>query len=101
MANTFYPVISGQPILNGPAKFDLMCALFQKGATVEFTVKGNNGNIVVRLLVLGIDAEDGSRESWVIKGSPINSNGGSSTESMKLYYDSRTRRGTVTEYKVH
>jgi len=39
MANTFYPVKSGEAIVEGPSKFDLMNSLFKKMKRFSFQLK--------------------------------------------------------------
>lgn len=98
MANKFYPVKAGQPIVNGPGKFDLSVSLFSKGFNLEFTVRNETGNTPVVFVPQSIEAEDGSRESWNLVGIAIDTNNGPLSSSMMIYYDSRTRKGTVTKY---
>ncbi|KKU86509.1 MAG: hypothetical protein A2667_03455 [Candidatus Wildermuthbacteria bacterium RIFCSPHIGHO2_01_FULL_47_27] len=58
-------------IVNGPGKWDLMLALFEKGKQVDFTVEFKDGagvKTIFRVKVHSIQAEDGSRESWNLAG---------------------------------
>ena len=62
----------GFKIVNGPSKFDLMNGLFLKDHIVQFTIVRSNRTqsfqIILDIKVNLIEAEDGSRESWIIEG---------------------------------
>lgn len=95
----FYPFRSGLAIIAGPSKFDLMNSLFKKGEKIEFKVKCDNGHeISFPFTTQGITCEDGSHERWLIKGYTFNSNDNSFDSACELYFDSRSRTGSIIEY---
>lgn len=65
-------------IANGPSKFDLMLALFDRisSHTVEITLAHGHGisddgpslGHKLRLIITGVSASDGSGEAWVLDG---------------------------------
>ncbi len=60
-------------ITNGASKFDLMLALFDHKSerrVVDFTLLGFEGQ-VFQAGIAAVEAEDGSGESWLIKGTLI------------------------------
>jgi hypothetical protein len=95
MANTFYPIKSGEAIIEGPSKFDLMNSLFKKDERIQFSVKNENGKVVFPFLANAITAEDGSRERWIIEGYTFNTNKNCTDSVMKVYYDCRSRTGSI------
>ncbi|MGH7175334.1 MAG: hypothetical protein ACREGR_03180 [Minisyncoccia bacterium] len=58
-------------IANGPSKFDLMLALFDRKVVntrhVEFKMEGE-GKIAAHVVIFEVRVEDGSGESWLFKG---------------------------------
>lgn len=58
-------------IIQGPPKFELMLALFDRKVvntrSVEFKLAGGN-NISAHVVINGVEVEDGSGESWIFKG---------------------------------
>lgn len=92
-----------EELVNGPDKFELMLSLFEKGKKVEFMIRMASGdNRLIQVMVNGIQAEDGSRESWNIQGEliairevtgskwlPVN------PASFKGYYHSVNRKGHI------
>lgn len=88
-------------IVAGPSKFDLMTALFAKGATnpLEFSLKGflpdalvvdGNPPRIKKVRLSSVEREDGSGESWNLKGWVDTGGYGS---KFKAYYDTRNRGG--------
>ncbi len=73
-------------LVNGPAKFDLMLAMFKKGEKATFTL---NGGQKITVQLLAVEKEDGSCESWIIKGFITD---GSKFEG---YYSTRKNEGFV------
>lgn len=53
-------------LIDGPSKFDLMMALFDKGRKVSFT---DERGMKYEATISMVEAEDGSHESWNLKGS--------------------------------
>mgnify|MGYP001608989581 CR=1 FL=1 len=95
-------------IVNGPGKWDLMLAFFERGKQVDFTVEFKDGagvKTIFRVQVNSIQAEDGSRESWNLAGGIVGQSNMSRhdnklTEPEKIdwrdftaYYHSRNRSG--------
>jgi len=57
-------------ITNGPSKFDLSVALFDRkepARTVEFALLAYE-RVTFQVMIDGVKAEDGSGESWLITG---------------------------------
>ncbi len=58
-------------IAQGPSKFDLMLALFDRKSintrAVEFKLAGE-GNISAHVVLNGVEVESGCGESWIFKG---------------------------------
>lgn len=58
-------------IVQGPSKFDLMLALFDRKPintrSVEFKLAGGN-NISAHVVLNGVEVESGCGESWIFKG---------------------------------
>jgi len=88
-------------IVNGPGKFDLMSALFEKGRHVQFQVKPEkeHQNPWLEVQINSVAAEDGSRESWLIEGGILGDIFGALIEggwqNFKGYYHSRDRHGWI------
>ncbi|MDP3793910.1 MAG: hypothetical protein Q8R07_04110, partial [Candidatus Uhrbacteria bacterium] len=62
-------------IMNGPSKFDLMLALFDRDPepsdlprTVIFMLLEDDGHATRSAMIDGVQVEDGSGESWNIEG---------------------------------
>lgn len=59
-------------ISNGPCKFELMMALFDRKSVntrdVEFKLGANDSTIVAHVVITGVEIEDGSGEKWIFKG---------------------------------
>lgn len=89
-------MVSGEQyqIVTGPSKWDLMQALFEGNSDsqkpVIFTVEGI-GNIEVQINDVG--REDGSGESWLIKG--YERLLGSTLRPVKGYFNTRSRKGHI------
>lgn len=93
-------------IVNGPSKWDLVTALFD-GKQVEFTIKFNDGitKAIIKVQVNSVEAEDGSRDSWNLKGGIVGlgqwSEGKSQTtetiswRNFKAYFSSKYRKGSI------
>lgn len=91
-------------ITQGPSKFELMMALFDRKVVntrgVEFKLKGEN-NISAHVIINGVEVEDGSGESWIFKGyvkgmSPALQSGDRSTPSTCYgWYRTDTRKGWI------
>jgi len=77
-------------ITDGPGKFDLMCALFD-GKQVKFTLVDGR---VVDALIGSVEQEDGSKESWNLKGAiPF---GDTDLRGVfKAYFSTRHRKGML------
>ena len=100
---------NGYPIKSGPGKFGLMVALFDppdqpagRPRRVEFAfgLTGQQGGVVlagINAIILSVQVEDGSRESWNITG--YGSWDDSKTycqASFRAHYNTVTRRGHLT-----
>lgn len=94
------PTLQSQ-IIDGPSKFDLVMSVAD-GKIVQITfqnpgstLKGSLAfNPKIDVKFLGLNAEDGSHDSWygeflVIEGK------GYETETRKYYYNSKTRKGHI------
>ena len=96
------PTLQSQ-IIDGPAKFDFVMSAAD-GKIVEITfqnpasyLKGSMAfkiNPKINVRFLGLNAEDGSHDSWfgeflVIAGK------GYETETRKYYYNTKTRKGHI------
>ena len=88
-------------IVTGPGKFDLMLALFDKyqghDRELEFTIREVNGfrgvkDYPIKFVVVGVELEDGSRESWLIKGRVTHGAVGADVHG---WFDTRSRRGWI------
>ncbi len=85
-------------ITDGPSKFDLMVSLFE-GKQVEFTqMTEKNYVFKIPARVQSVEREDGSDHSWnliifVLPGTdaPLGLN-----KKYAAYYNSRTRKGTIS-----
>ncbi len=90
-------------ITNGPSKFDLMVALFDKNRGVEFTVKFDGFTNRFDFTITGVRIEDGSRESWLIEGlyTEIEKPRGREVnwKGFRGYYDTRRRTGWIENVK--
>jgi hypothetical protein len=100
MANTFYPVIPGSAIVEGPSKFDLMVSVFKKDEQVQFTAASRTGRMKIQFpfLANSVEPEDSSKERWIITGYTFDTNGRKVDASMRLYYDCRSRTGHVIDH---
>lgn len=84
-------------IVDGPSKYDLQAALFDrrgngnKPHTVTF--KTEEG-IKITAIILRVAAEDGSGESWLIKGF---TDGVVMSHDFNAYYRTDKRSGHITE----
>lgn len=108
-------------IVEGPSKWDLIVALGEKGKRVRFTLKSLGGRkytppplygpsfpkelvsqgveITAEVWLQGLETEDGSHESWLIKGrfdSRLEIQDGGPAHEFEGYYHSRTRKGNIT-----
>jgi hypothetical protein len=85
-------------IKNGPSKYDLMLALFdRKGAnTRRVTFEVDTQKASVEVVITGIEAEDGSGESWNFKGfaSSVWQNHMSVPRRVEGYYSTQSRQGS-------
>ncbi len=90
-----------QEITNGPAKYDFQASNFD-GKVVEFTVHRSKvkGPIQIgrklKVNVLSAGREDGSNDSWFGEIF-IHETESEASETRAYYYNTRTRRGTVSE----
>jgi hypothetical protein len=88
-------MIITSPITEGPSKFDLMASLFD-GKIVQFTQQNNQHPKIIKVILLSVEREDGSNESWnlrvLVKGSEFPLQIG---KNLSMYYNSRTRKGTL------
>lgn len=83
-------------IANGPSKFDIMVSLFDSGCQGRKSVCFQTATGVVLVFVDSVEREDGSGESWNIKGrvkgpSPVVVLG--TKNSVAIYFSSATRKG--------
>jgi hypothetical protein len=83
-------------ITNGPSKLDLQNALFdgnnrKNGRALDFELRtdASDKRKVIRLLIKGVEIEDGSGESWNIDATPIGDNLG----NIEIYFRTDRRKG--------
>ena len=80
-------------IVDGSSKFDIMIALFntpkngQSEDLLDFTLADGE---VVRVMLRGVQMEDGSHEYWLLTGRTVS---GSGYEDFEAYYSTKTRNG--------
>ena len=59
-------------ISQGPSKFELMMALFDRKSVntrdVEFRLGANDSALSAHVVITGVEIEDGSGEKWIFKG---------------------------------
>ena len=78
-------------ILNGPSKFDIMLALFDR-RKVSLRVCFPRGNpFDAPLIVSSVEAEDGSGDSWNIKGTLQVEDG---LYPFSFYFSTKNRKGS-------
>jgi hypothetical protein len=94
-------------IEQGPSKMDLMLALFdgeKMGTrTVTFGISMAGRTLSqVTMIILGVSHEDGSGDSWLIRGRPTNVNNGKPVkcEIVQFYYHTKTRKGSTPTFIV-
>lgn len=91
--------MSQSNIVNGPSKDDLFQALKEPKhphpRKVSFMLEGQHG-LGFRVAIDGIDAEDGSGQSWNIRARLW-----SSQERVKIHFRTDTRKGTWEKILVH
>lgn len=89
-------------IIQGPSKFDLMLALFDRKVNnprhVDFKLSG--GNVTTFVVINGVEVEDGSGENWIFKGYAKNATAtdhqGAKTSSTCFgFYRTDTRKGWI------
>lgn len=92
-------MIPKQPtsILNGPSKFDLMLALFDRAGasprSVYFTLHSDEQAEVV---VTGVEAESGSGEEWLFKGyRRLRTQDVAAPQNVVGFYSTQHRKGWV------
>ena len=98
MATTFYPLNQGDQIMDGPSKFDLMLSLFKKGEKISFSTIVVGKKITFLCFIIGIKAEDGTREKWIVEGHTFDTNKQIIDAKVKLYFDSKYRTGAILEH---
>ena len=88
-------------IVAGPSKEALQDALFKKAddgsaRKVQFTILTPD-RFVVEATVLSVEAEDGSRESWNVRGHALNVKGPDKrTYTLKIYFSTHRRSGMLS-----
>lgn len=94
------PTLQSQ-IIDGPSKFDLIVSVADgKVVQITFQNPGSSlkGSLVfnpkIDVIFLGINAEDGSHDSWIGEFLVI-AGKGYETEIRKYYYNTKTRRGHI------
>jgi len=94
-------------IEQGPSKMDLMLALFDGETmgtrTVTFGINMAGRTLAqVTMIILGVEHEDGSGDSWIVQGRPVNINNGRPVkcEAVRFYYHTKTRKGTTRPFIV-
>jgi len=94
MANEFLEMIKKDyQLSNGPSKYDLMVSLFSRDSNITFTLFTGK---FFRFTTRSIQAEDGSREKWIITGTAEFHNA-LKPEFIKIYFDSRDRKGYIMD----
>lgn len=101
------------PITNGPSKWDLSVALFDKsesdGRTVYLSANAPLA-VIITMSVTSIQIEDGSRESWniegyaqrIIRGKGVhNSFLPPAPSRVFVYYRTDTRMGYIRFFEAH
>ena len=85
-------------ILAGPGKHDLQLALFE-GKEAHFRVEFHGRKQTIRVNIVAVEAEDGSRESWNIQGH-IRLSEPLSRKRFNAYFQTRQRTGflEITDY---
>ena len=92
-------------IINGPSKMDLITSLVYAMnqeqrllCTFTTTVPNSGLNIKVKdkVSIVAMEHEDGSGESWNIRGLLVRNNG--SSRKVKIYYRTDTRKGFMEDY---
>jgi hypothetical protein len=86
-------------VADGPNKWDLALALFE-GRHTEFLIRGG-GKVVgrIKIKILSIELEDGSYNSWNIKGQIVDTNPEiQKIKIEKLYFNTETQTGNITFY---
>ena len=81
-------------IHQGPPKFDLMLALFDRNPNtrnVDFRIGGDR-NVTTLVIITGVELEDGSGESWIFKGYVQNT---SMSKQCRGWYRTDSRRGWI------
>lgn len=78
-------VMAQMEIVDGPGKYELERALFD-GKIVQLTIAGGRE---LNVLILSVEAEDGSRESWNLVGRNFDHG------RFKAYFETRRRHGTI------
>ena len=91
-------------LVDGPSKFDLMLALFDKSSPERRVNFKSLAGSTFDCSVLSVRAEDGSRESWEIEGwaSLVPVSGGQLVMQryVKVYFHTGRRRGIITEIRA-
>lgn len=78
-------------IENGPCEMDFFVLGLARRQPVEFTISGVSQ--IIKVIITGIEAEDGSGKSWCFKGYLFqNSKIGSAGNAFKAWFDYRHNR---------
>lgn len=87
-------------IINGPSKFDLMCALFKKGTEIYFTIKNETKHDTVRVRIKGVSSQGEENDAdWVLKGNyrenSVYETSDTGWINFEAYYESCSRTGNL------
>lgn len=93
MASVFHPII------NGPSKWDLSIALFDRKPKNRIVTFDTNCPLAahIEVSVLSVQAEDGSGESWNIEGLVVDGNRATWTKGKRVFihFYTNTRSGQI------
>ncbi len=95
-------------IIDGPSKFDLLLALFDRKSvnTRQVTFATENGRDLGQTLsatINSVEAEDGSGESWNLKGYFVSRLRGTIPAPpvhFQMYFHTGRRQGMITEIDI-
>lgn len=98
-----HQVLGDYRLATGPSKLNLMLSLFD-GSPVEgtqrilnfITESGRQFNVRIS----GVDREDGSGESWIIRGYNASHSASNQWYSCNGYYNTQTRKGHLMLYAM-
>lgn len=83
-------------INQGPSKFELMLALFDRTVVgtrhVEFNISNGTRSTIAGVVITGVEIDDGSGESWIFKGYTKNPG---KIRNCLGWYRTDTRRGWI------